>query len=121
VNDEGAAWVGGIGPVIFSLGVIVVRGPWAAGAGKGSEWSGGLSQVTRGGLENAVVIDGGDVGAGSRFGLGQQEAGNEEKCGGLRAEDATGSCHGGLRLLAEGYHDARKGVSVRLGWPSLWI
>lgn len=96
MNYEGAGWVSGIGKVIFGFGVKVVRGTWAAGTGKSSEWGWGLSQVTRGGLEDAVVVDGGDVGAGGGFGLGQEEAGSEEKRGGLRAEDAAAGCHGGL-------------------------
>ncbi len=90
VNDEGAGGVGGIGPVVFGFGVVVVRGAGTAGAGKGCERGWRLSQVTAGGLEDAVVVDGGDVGAGRRFGLGQEKARGQEKRGGLRAEDTAG-------------------------------
>jgi len=121
VNDEGAGWVSGIGKIIFGFGVKIVWGTWAAGIGKGGERSGGLSQVTRGGLEDAVVVDRGDVGPGGGFVLVQEKAGSEEKRSGLRAEDAAAGCHGGLRLSAEGYHDVRKDVSLRSSWRSLWI
>ncbi len=96
VNDEGAGGVRGIGPVVFGLGVVVVWGTWAAGAGKGGEWDWGLSQVTRGGPENAIVVDSGDVGPGCRLGLGPEKARSQEKRSGLRTEDAAGGCHSGL-------------------------
>jgi hypothetical protein len=37
----------------------------------------------RGGFENAVVVDGGDVGAGGGFGLRQEKARSQEKRSGL--------------------------------------
>ena len=71
-----------------------MRGARASGAGKGSEWSWGLREVMCGGLEDTVVVDGGDIGVGGRFGLRQKESRSEEECGGLRAEDTAGGCHG---------------------------
>ena len=106
MNDEGAGGVRGVGPVVFGFGVIVVRGPGTAGAGVGGEGVGRLLEVGVGLRENAIVVDGGDVGPGGRFGLGQEKAGSEKKCGGLGTEDAACGSHGGVRLSAEGYHDA---------------
>jgi hypothetical protein len=96
VNDEGAGGVGGVGPIIFSFGVVVMRGAGTARTGEGGERGWGLSQVTRCGLEDAIVVDGCDVRAGGRFGLGQEKAWRQKKCCGLRAERAAGGCHGGL-------------------------
>ena len=83
VDDVGAGRVGGVGPVVFGLGVIVVRGAGAAGAWKGGEWGGGLSQITCGCLYDAVVVDRGDVGPGGRFGLGPEKVRSQKKRGGL--------------------------------------
>jgi hypothetical protein len=105
MNDIGTGGIGGVGPVFFSLGVIVVRGTWAAGAGKGSEWGWRLSQISRGSFEDAVVIDNSDVGTGGRFGLGQEKARRQEKSGGLGAEDAASGCHGRLSFRRKEYHD----------------
>ena len=94
-------------------------GTWAAGAEKSGEWGWGLSQVTRGGLENAIAVDGGDIGPGGRFGLRQEEAGSQEKRCGLGAEDAAGGCHGGLsfrrKSITMGCGTAqRRGIDI--GW-----
>ena len=115
MNDEGARGVGGIGPVVFSLGVIVVRGSWAAGAGKGGERGWGLSQVVGGGVEDAIVIDGGDVGPGGRFGLGQEKARSQEKRCGLGAEDAAVGCHGGLSFRRKSITMGGKTPQPRVG------
>ena len=106
--------VGGwVGPVVFGFGVEVVRRAGAARAGECGERGRGLREIACGGGEDAVVVDGGDVGvevvvAGRMvpelilcLGLGQEmrpvwECRNR----GLRsvrrlgAEDATSGCHG---------------------------
>jgi len=92
--DERASRVGWIGPIVFDLGVEVVRRAWAARAGKSCEWSRGLSEEMCGRFEDTIMIDGGDVGARAGFDLRQEEARGEENGGGLRTEDAAGGCHG---------------------------
>jgi len=89
-----------------------VRGAWAAFRGERGEWNRGLGEIASGSLEDAVVIDGGDVRAGSGLGLRQEEAGNEEERSGLRAEDAAGGCHGGLSFR-------RKSITMGCGTPRL--
>jgi hypothetical protein len=61
--------------------------------------------------EDAVVVDGGDIGTGGRFGLGQEKSRSEEKCCGVGAEDAACGCHSDL---PEEYHDGWKDVSLWL-------
>jgi hypothetical protein len=60
------------------------------------------------GLEDTVVVDGGDVRARSGFGLGLEKTWREEERSGLRTEDAAGSCHG----LPEEYHEGLRDVSL---------
>lgn len=74
MNDVGAGGVRGIRPVVFGFGVVVVRRPGTTGAGKSGERGWGLSQIARCGLEDSVVVDGSDIGAGRGFGLGQEKA-----------------------------------------------
>ena len=83
VNDEGAGGVGGVGPVVFGFGVIVVRGPGTAGASVGGDEIGRLLEIGVGLREDAIVVDGSDVGPGGRFGLGQEKTRSQEKRSGL--------------------------------------
>lgn len=93
VCDVGAGGVRGIGPVVFGLGVEVVRRAWTARAGKTGERGRGLREILRGAFEDAVVIDGCDVGVRGGLGLRLQKRRREEERSGLRAEGAAGSCH----------------------------
>ena len=68
-NDEGASRVGGVGPVVFGLGIEIVWGARRAGARKSGKWGRRLSKVMHCGLKYAVMVDGGDVGSGGWFGL----------------------------------------------------
>lgn len=72
-----------------------MRSARAPRAGQSRDWSWGLRQVMGSRLEDAVMIDRGDVGARGGLGLRQKKPWSEENCGGLRAEDSTGSCHDG--------------------------
>ena len=63
VNDVRAGRVRRVGPVVVGLGVIVVRATGAPRAGKCNEWSWRLRYVVLGGLEDTVMVDGGNVGA----------------------------------------------------------
>jgi len=94
-----------------------VGGTWAAGAGKGSERGGRLSQITRRGLEDAVVIDNSDVGTGGRLGLRQEKARRQEKSGGLGTEDATSGCHVGLSVRRKSITMGDKMPQQRMSLP----
>jgi hypothetical protein len=99
--DPGCGGVGGVGEKVFGFGVEVVGGARAAGAEEGGERDGRLGEVAVGLGEDAVVVDGGYVGAGGglargfclRLSLGVQEVMSEEEGGGLSTEDSTGYSH----------------------------
>ena len=101
LQDPGCGGVGGVGEVIFGFGVEVVGSAGAARSGKGREGDGRLGEIAVCLGEDAVVVDGGDVGTGGGLGLGLrlglrlgvEEARSEEEGGGLGAEDATGESH----------------------------
>ena len=81
-----AIWRGRVGPVVFGLGVEVVRSSWAALCGKCGEWGCWLREVACCRGDDAVVIDGCYVGTRGGFGgwlwgLSRESAG-EEECGG---------------------------------------
>src|SRR5216683_2344063 len=122
--DVGGLRCGWVGPVVFGLGEEVVRAAWAAFRGERSEWSRGLGEIASGSLENAVVIDGGDVGAGACFGWGRwslgQDARGDEKSSGLRAEVSAGCGHDERMLPAEEYHGGA-GESLTMRWTIGWI
>jgi hypothetical protein len=74
----------------------------------------------RGSLEDAVVVDGSDVGPGGRFVLRQEKTRSQEKRCGLRAEEAAGGCHSGLsfrpKSITMGCGTARLRGSMLGGW-----
>src|SRR5258708_10258761 len=128
VGCAGPVDVGGlrcrwVGPVVCGLGVEVVRGGWAELRGERGEWNRGQGEIASGGLEDAVVIDGGDVGAGACFGWGRwslgQDARGDEKSSGLRAEVSAGCGHDERMLPAEEYHGGA-GESLTMRWTIGW-
>ncbi len=77
------------------FGVVVVRGTGRAGAGEGGDGGGDEGEVASGLGEDAVVIDGGDIGVGASegggwSGLAEEGAWGEEQGGGGGAEGAAG-------------------------------
>jgi len=71
-DEVGSGGCGGVGPVVFGFGVEVVGSAGGAGRGERSEWGRRLSEGAVGGLENAVVVDGGNVGTDRGSGLGKE-------------------------------------------------
>jgi hypothetical protein len=73
-RDIGAGGVRWVWPIVFSFGVVVVRSTRAARAGKCGYGIRLLLEVGIGLRENAVVIDGSNVGSRTRLALGQKGA-----------------------------------------------
>ncbi len=92
----GAGGLGvGVGGGGGGLGVEVVGGAGCVGDGEGGEGCWGLGEGGVGCGEDAVVVDGGDVGVGGGGGGGLgEEVGREEGGGGLGEEGAAGEGHG---------------------------
>lgn len=110
-REVGTGGCGGIGPVVCSFGVEVVRRAGAVRCGDGGEWRWRLGEGLIGCVEDAVVVDGGYVGVGGGLRLRQQDARCEQQRGGLGAEDAASGGHGD-GLWAEEYHDGQSCVST---------
>ena len=88
-----------------------MRRAGASGAGESGERDGRLGEVECRGVEDAVVVDGGYIGASGGRGLGEEESRGEEEGRGLRAEGAAVGAWicGVMRrhrcwTFAEGYH-----------------
>lgn len=82
-QNEGASEVRRIRPVVFGFGVEVMWSAGTSGAEVAGDGIGRFHEVGVGLREDAVVVDGGDVRAGARFGLRQKKSRSEENCSGL--------------------------------------
>ena len=92
-DDVGGGGCSRVGPVVFGLGVEVVRRARGVGRRDGGKWGWGLGEGVSRGLKDAVVVDGCDVGASGGFGLTEAEMRRQQESGGLSAEDAASGCH----------------------------
>jgi hypothetical protein len=92
-DEVGAGWCGGVRPVVFGLGVVIVGRARAVGRWDRRERGRRLSEGAVGGSEDAVVVDDGNVRVGRGFGLGEEESRSQQERSDLGAEDAASSGH----------------------------